>query len=744
MAGIVKQLTAFCSTGHESDLSDEILWNYMRKISDWRRDTFVLILPLLFQWVSNHPTMAKFPPKSILESITSIKIEDETTWAIIRLMPFLNADRCIEMLQTILSLFREALSKNREIPKHFISVFHDIVFDESDNKKISKIAHHISENLQDPEYLIVFAALSRPLMGYARGLLNMIELPGFSPPRQQRIAFSLYLREYSQAFALEGVKFDKVNIFTFLLNGLVCDSQALAKDSYKTISSMLKFFMDESFIDILLKEFKDSLKFPRFFFKVLSKFVRFAGKDHPRVLERIHGFLCSQINGDNRAVKPFCLFVLAEFAKYDSEWLKSTTRNVESEFRWLSKDKTLYEFLSPYFVAVARNGLFSKRFIDNCVKTLYEGLNDDSTFHLAIDLAVLSLMGYNAQDPSKLSKYLQSIDIENHTKWLTRLIIELKGELDKSIAFELFSKLKQFALTSTSYERVIIALKGMKNLLKFYGIPLDDSLPILEKIMNGDLPILYGNLPHSLQPPERVFFGYISAFFRRYPESSSVIAKTLVEWVKCTPFSGIAHVLKSLRVAVSKKIIEPKAIVDTLGSVASSLCSYDIDIVKAISATLKEMWISDPIPEIDSVAEILLRLVQPDSTEEEEAELAISSVMDLVFVMSSTTSRPLNIDKNLIQGIIRLVSHGITDSATILLCQMIRNPNIQFDAPELAEVMSIITSLALTVAFPDSVRMELKATMKAVFGENRALQRQITEPFVNSRHKMTKFQEFIS
>ena len=756
----VRELTRYCSTTDETGLTDQIMWRNMMEISEQRRETFVLILPLLFQYAQDHASLAKVPPKYVLDAIKAIKMEDEQTWAVIRLMPFLQVERCFELLQTAMALFREALAKNRKIDRKFLDVFADVVFDGADKKKVSKIAHHISENIQDPEYLICFAALSKPLIGYARGLLNMIDLPGFSPPRQQRTAFNVYFRECAEAFNLEGVRFDRSMAFTFLLNGVVGESEAVAEDSSKTLGKLLeaKVLMDEKFAETFLKAFK-SVKNPKFYFKSMAKFVRFADKEHSGVIELIHAFVSEKLTGSNHGIKPYCLMVLPEFACHNPAWLNTMAGAIEDEIRWILGDKSLYGIVSPFFVTVAKHpGILRNSFIDKCVCVLYEGLQCDSSHHLAVDLAILLSLGYRETDKGKLSAYLKTVDVAALVKHVTEVIVAAKGNLDEPVACEVFRMLKDLALTSKSYHKAVLALKGMSRLLKFYRIPMDDSLPVAQSIMSGELAILYKCLPYTLQPPEKTFFSYVSAFVSRYPDESGTICKTLITWVKATPFSGIRHILKALRIAASKQAIDTTsatALVEILGSVITALCPADIDLIESIVLTLKEIWSLDQnIPNIDALIDALLPFVQSVPLEEEEVAedaeedrmdslAAIPVIMDAIFFILATATRPVATNKLLLQLLIRLIRRGITDSATTHFSQLLRNPNLSLDADVIEEGMSMLTSLALTVQYPPTVQAELKATMHALLADNRALQRKITEPFVNSRHRMTKFQELM-
>lgn len=580
---ILDYLKSFLSE-EDSDIKDkpnnEKIWKDMICLANDNFEGFGELFTYFNDFVELYPSFKDSVPQSIVNSINSLtnstkNIEDQIKiiQPIIVLGPFLPSKHLYLLIDNIITIIQKYLELNHDLPIVFLNFIDNLVLTSLESEVLDKIFSKIKELLDTPKgpaSIAFFASISADYYQIEQNLDAFVKEvcdKYISKQEYQLSILFLISRFFNTTTGDE----------TFVREKVIplIDSHD-EHISHIAMHTVIRLIQTQLINNIQCLEKIISL-YPhcqsRYFFKVIKKFISIEDEDDDerlldyifKVAEKSKSFCMKVLNEtDNVLIKSYCIDIIAEIGQSSSINIADCYQQVlDISTKLVNEEQFVsYPFISYYFVSMLKNFQEeTKDVIFPLLKKLANSLENDEkiqnvkkSFELASNIAEIidkndECINLLPQITSFVNKKLISSNKEENNR-ACGVILSCPKKFSDSSASEFSTKIIDFASTNKSINEMKLITLTLHKLIKHYHIPESVFLHFSEKLLEGQLPVLHGEILPNQIPLQPNLFNYLIDFVTKYPSNQRIIQK-MNDWLDNE--NGFPQVCDVLNHAINAK-----------------------------------------------------------------------------------------------------------------------------------------------------------------------------------------------
>jgi len=802
---LLQELSSICSTPSSNEkskqsksINKEQMWKILIEIASVSTKQLGMYYPLVIAYADRFPAFRMSNPKFVSAHVSKFAdkrlSESERiklSVPLLLLLPFLSKENVIAFITESVAFAQDLLSSKGCIPLEFLDTFDEAMCEDLTKDSLFAIFDVIKSSLSTENAagaLLVFAPLSHNILSCAEDSLELIiektiEFLGKEKTHQMSACFMLeYFSIYFEDNPYASPPSEQ--LFDLILPLLMGSDEFVRKRAFKAFQALIQagvFLSSSVVIQFIGKfaEFSSSDSLLVFFFKLLNTFINPEEEESEEedgsapdstIIQPILDFSTETLkNSKNPLIKGFCLDVLSSLAGRDQMYIEDCYQKALTEAEEIIDNGHFHAFpwVSSFLVALSKCFLEdTKKTISPKLPILMSAVQNPQTgtlkerLNLAIDISVMVDEGLNDSIIDPLVEFgisqLQSTELKIVLSTCA-LFVGLKDKLNDLQSNQIYSLVSEKVLKTLVSEELNVLLQTLRKLMKKSTIKQERVDSILNSIMKGELAILAGEKPHTIQPPELFVFRFLETCIRKYPSKCKEVCNELIDWIGTSQFAFIPAILEPLSVGVETGAVDEKqasTLVQILKNFLGKLDSTDIEELNSTNYLLMKIWEVHPasLEPIDPIFDHLHSIVESISGGEEEESMEASyqiipSIAHLTFTIYSTSDTVEVRDDYLVSlfdAIPDLMQ--IEDSNEILEClvQMLENPD-RFKCI-LVQVLDLFVNLLMNrksdlekcEVQPDTIK-SMKEVLKNVLKNNSDIKKEIVAQFQGSRAKLNRF-----
>lgn len=787
------------------EIDPDKMWTVLFSIAQTSIRTLGMYYPLLLGYIHKLP---QFLEKScqvvtnfIIEYSDNSKSFDERTklcGPLALLAPLLSISNLVKFFDISVDIMHNYINENQDISLEFIDVFDEIMTEDLQPQAIAAVYNHLHKLMgteKAPAAMFILAPISFPLLEVSEGADTFVIETVLQTIKKDRInqIVSCFLLEYLSVY------FDSVHeaappaevLANDLIPLLTQDDSKVRYRASRAFKSLIQedLFLSPPIVTLFLSSFPNFTTDAQInvFFKIVSTFIYPEEEyddyadDEPSqevsILQPILDFAMMTLkSSQSPLVRGHCLDTLADLEGRDTMFVEDCYQEALRHAEQLVAEGHVVAFpwLSSYFVAMSKDFTAeTKSTIIKYLPTLVKAIHDENAgrlkdrLNLAADLAVMVGDGFADDLCPEIANYaMKFLSSENIKEMMNAcaIFIALRPKLTPKLANTIFEIAAKRAEEVMSSDALTTLVQTMRKIMKKFDI--DDKLSgrFTQKIMEGQLAILYGQPPHLSKPPEKFLFLYLERYIVRNIKKASEICAKLIEWIAKSPFSVIPMILRPIDAGLQAGVVNEQMasiLTGILSVLLPQLNANDIDELSATCRTLKNVYEQHPdvVEPCDPFFEHLSEIVSNISEEDDKSDdrnyygdmkspiVCLPDIAMFVFTVY-TSSETTKVFPELLQNILKHMPFRpeIEENEELMecLCSMLEEED-RFKSI-VVPALSIFTELLLLKkAELDEYELEedtvtmMKDTLKRIVKTDSDVQKQLQKLFGSSRAKLNRF-----
>lgn len=584
--------------------------------------------------------------------------------------------------------------------------------------------------------------------------------------QEEKIASLFLIKKSASIFGQNPTSFPINKIFALSLPLLVDKDKRIQKFANKAVKQMIssQICYTKQAATLIISQFSKYTEEQRpLFFGLLSRFLDNEETPQLAIVQKIYDFSIPLLKSEDPNLVAHGIEVLSEIASLSFDYIGEALNAAFDAAINLSSHKQYFSEISNFFLSISQNSpQYKAAQIEEKLPILVDSLTDEESgtrkkrLERAESLSSIIIGNkkekVNTELLSKIIKFtIDSIE-DGETIYICALVIALSKQLDEESAKLIFKKFEKLGREETDSVKLNSILHTMKKLMKLYSI---DSIDFVTDILNGNIKY-FGGLPvYTVQDPKTMIFLFITMYVRKFPQKSAEICDKLIDFVPNVSYVLLPSILEPIATGITTEIVSK----DKTGQLCSSILETldklilddDLEICACIEIlrTVNKQYSSLDYPKTLTVLKQLLE----SSQENEELPLEgtiIHFIFELILNELENNS-DAQLDNEFILNIVKKLPLPPQMRYSAEIMSMLTNdfmPNQEkFGFMSFQGLLSIVELLISQnisqYELPTDLVSKMKALLKQKLKEDKALERQISKSFQNSRPKQNRFSKLL-
>jgi hypothetical protein len=785
------------------------LWEILLDVAANESKTLSIFFEIFLSYVDKAPEFREVDSPELAKLIATLQdqekpLEERSKAAIplIVVSPFVTPAKAAAITTAAIDVCQKLIEKENDLPIKYLDNFDDMMCGDMSPEVLKDVYDAFKAQIAGPNKaaaIACFAPVSQDIAEIFEEEIKVINgyiLDAFKGDIILKKAGAFLLEYITGFYEEEPESCTNTKEFLDVLVPMMNDENAsAAKRAERAFQSLIEaHIFDEKFTKELLDLFP---KFTtplglKYYFKLLTCFVAPEEDDcccggdcccdheeHEPNLTVVQAFLTFCMDKLKAAetsslVKGHCLDLLSVLASLNKMFIEDDYKTALAVAVTLVNEGKADSFpwLSAFLVAVVKCfGEPTKEIIKPTIPVLIDACEKNESItgkdknNLLADICAIVGEGFNDDVVEKITNITVDLLDSKDLKTLfsaCACVIALRPKLSADAATVAFKKVAGRLDEMEEENDVNTLIHTLKKLMKKTAINADVVYPTVEKILKGNLKVLNGRLPIEDQPPNEIYFVFLSAFISKYPGKAEEVCKTVIQWLEKAQISAMTAILDTLTCGLDVCAIkepEAKQITTFLKEFINKLTFQDANEYAAVLSCLTSINKSFPgaAKPYEPIFEPIVKLVQAIAATDEEEDFqteaitAMPDVAKFVFNVYATDSE-VEVNEDLLGSLVSMMPFspevecvpGLLQDLVDMLEDTERFESIVLPTLKcFTDLLLMKKSELEEFELEDDLVKAMKATLKAICKKTPAIGKQITKDFQSSRAKVNRFNALI-
>lgn len=556
---ILNYIKEFLSEGnsenHKSQPDFNKIWNALISFANDHLETFGSLFSYFSDFAELYPSFKNSVPQHITDSINSLsnstlEIDEQIniTHPLIVLGPFLPPNLFSSLINDIISIIQKYFDTKHDLPIDYLNFIDNLILTSLDAEFTDTFFSDIKKMFDTEKGPAAIAFLASISSDY-----NQIE-PNSSFFIKQLAKKYISKQEYQLSILFLVLRFfnSSMGDATFVKEKIIpllnSQDEHISHIACHTIIRMIKtqLINNSECLNKIISLYPHCQS--RYLFKIIKKFILLEDDDEEKILnvisdigENIKSFAIKVLNETkDPLIKAYCIDILAEIGQSTSLIIEDCYKQVlDVSIQLINEEQyQTYPFISYYFISMIKNFEPTTKDIikANLIKLADSLKNDEKiknlkkTFELASNIAELSEV--NDLIPQVTSFVMNKLCSSNKEEKdrACGVILSCPKKFTDSSSIEFCVKIVEASIVTKSTNEMALFTLTLHKLMKHHQIPESVFLTFTEKLLEGQLPILFNDILPNQIPIQENLFNFLGDFCTKYPSNQRVIQK-MNEWL---------------------------------------------------------------------------------------------------------------------------------------------------------------------------------------------------------------------